>query len=158
MIDKDVRLYFSNIVSTALGPYYDTYLEDFENIEKTKLIKRICVLHRGETTLIETKGAGIAEYETPYTVCLIIPKDIKGFTGDKTSNNERLDDFINALATDIETANGTTGRPWSKPAILNTYGYADQEDPIGIFGELNFKNKLVFYATVNITHRRVFSC
>lgn len=158
MIDKDVRLYLSNVVSTSLGPLYDIYLEDFENLDTVKGSKRICTLFRGTTSFIENKGVSSAEYMVPYTVCLLVPKDIRRVTNESTSNNEHLENFIDMLSTALEKSNSGSSRPWSRPAIFNLYGYGNEEDPLGIFGEKNFKNMLVFYAEINVYFRKVYGC
>jgi len=157
--DKTVRTYLSNLLQNATGKLIEIWYDDSESLEAMqKFSKNIGLLHRGETVLIETRGTGVAQYESPYCAIWICPKDIAGRTSPRTTNQDKLDGWVTAVGNAVEASNGNSTRPWSAPAIITAYGIGNSEDVIGLPGEKDFKNTLIIYAWISIRYNRIFNC
>ena len=157
--DKEIRIFLSDICENASGPYVTEWYDDSERLKTiNKFDKNIGILHSEPTYLIDTKGIGVGEYETPYYIIWIAPKSIRGKTSSNTDNYDRLNKWVNAIGNALEESNNTTTRPWSAPVMIEGYGLGNEEDVIGLPGEKDFKNTLIMFVQVNIKHRRIFNC
>jgi hypothetical protein len=159
--DKTIRNYVADKVANALGPFNISKLyKDYEILKDIGKLKRdIGILHKGSTVFVDSRGSQVFEYETAYSVVVIIQRGIDNVSFNAERNEERLDKLVTNIGNALLTDNQASTCPFSQPAHILEYGIANQENPPIVLpggDEKDWTGLLVLYCTINIFHRRIF--